>query len=239
MPSPNIDSPWFNADGSLMRVGYYHQATFTIRYKSFGRVRFLPDGHIATYKDEWKRYVRWSTDPGAETLSADGQSQLKFDEGADNDPKGKVFPAPITTLLGKCAFSAIVFNLPHEYISSDPDFLSPDRVTARLGTLNSVNFLGSKPGTLLLMAAKFEEVPFPVAPDDPYDPITGWDVTFVWDYFDPPKGVPASDKFGHRLYPYRKDGKWYYCLRDDGASEMLPMTDHFGLLAHVFDGAVP
>ncbi len=241
---PNVDSNWYTPDGNLMRTTSYLQAVATVRYRSFGRVRWLFDTSIVDYTDEWKRYTKTINDVRTEVLSADGTSLLKFKEGEPGPPagidhKGIPIPAPISELLAKSSFGVTAYDLPHEYVSTSPDYLAPARTTARLGTLNSEWIFDSPPGTLLLIGAKFEEVLFPVAPDDPDDCITGWTVTWMWEYFNPTKGVPGSQYYGHRLFPWRKSGLWFYCEREDTGKGMLPLTDHLGLMAHVNDPAVP
>jgi len=236
---PNIDTPWLDWLGNPVRTGNYREAVLTLSFRSFGRVAFSDDSRIETYRDEWKRYVKWSVDPQTEVLSADGASQLKFAEGEPETAGASggpvIFPVPIAEVLAKAAYSATIFNLPFDYLSSSTQFLYPKMILQRLGTINSESFCGHPTGTLLLSAAKIEEVLFPIAPDLPDYPSTGYTVTLMFEQFDPPKGVTGSEYRGHRVFPWRKDGKWYYCTRQGSSREMLPMTDFHKILKNAND----
>ena len=239
-----------------------------MKYKSWGRVRFLPDSDIRDYTDEYKRYCSFDTDPSMESLQADGSSQLMFAEHntpittppsiAADDPFGKAFPAPIAELMGKTALTITWLQVPHNYLSTDPDILLLDKwlgkyssgntpnnysewkFPPRLGTVNSDFFLGYYPGTLLLRAVKAVPILFPVTTADPYDLATGWNLMGVWEHFDPLKGTtygPASPYRGHRIFPYARTGYWYYATRDGTVTgrEMLPLTDHWKVFQNVND----
>jgi hypothetical protein len=209
-----IESPFEGSDGETMWYAGYNKALLSVKYKSWGRVRFLPDSDIGDYRDEYKRYCDMYTEPSMESLQADGSSQLKFAEhctpaqgiGSENDPYGKPFPAPIAELMGKTALSIRIFQCPMNYISTDPDILlldkwlgrptltdDPDDPTTwkyppRLGTINSEPFLGFRTGEVLLRAVKADPILFPVTTADPYDLATGFNLTGVWEYFAPHKG---------------------------------------------------
>ncbi len=259
----------------------------TIMYRSFGRMRFLPDSDISDYKDEYKRYVLFSTEPSVEALTADGSSQLSFREGGGgtgptaqpnpNSTPPTAFPAPIAELMGKVALTMRWMEVPHNYLSTDPDINLLDKIIGKystgdtpsnyadwkyppiLGTVNKDYFLGFYPGTLLLRAVKVEEMMYPVTTADPFDVAGGYNVTFVWEHFDPIKGiaysvdpanptgapvsppVPAaidqnySPYRGHRIFPWRQDGLWYYATRENNSKELLPLTDHWNVFQSVLD----
>ncbi len=265
-----IESPFLGTDDEPMYTAGYEQAWLTVKFKSWGRVRFLPDSDIgADYLSEYKRYCTFDTDPSMESLQADGSSQLKFAEHntpiiappstAADDPFGKAFPAPIAELMGKTALTLTWLQVPHNYLSTDPDILLLDKwlgkfsigdtpnnyatwkYPPRLGTVNSDAFLSFAPGTLLLRAVKATPILYPVTTADPYDLAVGWNVQGVWEYFDPLKGAtynPVSSPWrGHRIFPYARSGYWYYATRDGTATgrELLPLTEHWKVFQNVSD----
>ena len=272
-PKPNMDnpknetyieSPFEGTKDETLYYGGYQQAILTVKYKSFGRIRFLPDDDIDSYLDEYKRYTSFDTDPSIESLQADGSSQLKFAEGTAGDPNGKAFPAPVAELMGKTALTLTWLQVPHNYLSTDPDILILDRwlgkfstgdtpgnydtwkYPPRLGTVNKDFFLGFYPGTLLLRAVKATPILFPVTPASLSDLAVGWNIQGVWEHFDPVKGVayqpdPLKPNYspyrGHRTFPWRKDGLWYYAQRADTGKEMLPLVNHWPVFSNVSDPA--
>lgn len=260
-------SPFTDLNGDDMFFAAYQQALCTVRYRSWGRMRFLTDDQISDYGDEWKRWSTWSTDTNVEALTADGSSQLLFRQGrnAETDPGmgpiigSTAFPAPIAEILAKAALTLTILELPHNYISSDPDLLYPKKTIGlpsssdpsggspvapcRLGTLNKLAFLGFQPGELLMTAFKAEPMLFPVTTSDPDGyPATGWNATWVWEYFEPSKPyIPSSPSdriYGHRLFPWRRDGLWYHATREDTNADMIPMTDHWGIFSHQADPSI-
>lgn len=262
-----IESPFEASDGEVMYYGGYNKALLTVKYKSWGRVRFLPDSDIDGYLDEYKRYCSFDTEPSIESLQADGSSQLKFREhdasgviGGPNDPFGKAFPAPIAELMGKTALTISWLQVPHNYLSTDPDILILDRILGkfsdgdtvenystwkyppRIGTVNADFFLGYYPGTLLLRAVKAVPVLYPVTTADPFDLATGWNLQMVWEHFDPIKGADYGPKKrglspyrGHRIFPYARSGYWYYATRAENGREMLPLVNHWPVFSSVLD----
>lgn len=218
---PYLESPFEASDGSTMYYASYNKALLTVKYKSWGRIRFLPDSDIDSYLDEYKRYCSFDSEPSMESLQADGSSQLVFREGGGaNQPTPAVgtpptlpysaFPAPIAELMGKTALTVTWLQVPHNYLSTDPDILLLDRFLGkyslgatpdnyatwkyppRIGTVNKDFFLGFYPGTLLLRAVKATSILYPVTCADPYDNATGWNLQMVWEHFDPVKGIAYS-----------------------------------------------
>jgi hypothetical protein len=237
---PYLESPFDDARGEPMRYGGYEKAVMTVRYKSFGRMRFLPDEDVADYTDEWKRNTRWTSDPAIQSLTAEGSSMLKFREGGgDPHPTADAspFPAPVAELMARAALSMRWERVPGEYVSADPFVFFPTKILSLLGTVNDDAFLGFYKGTMLLTAVKAEEVLFPVTTADAYDVAGGYDLTLVWEWFDPEKGVPASEYRGHRVFPWRKTGKWYWATRENSADELLPLADHLRVFQHWDDPA--
>lgn len=152
--------------------------------------------------------------------------------------------------------------VPIEYVSSDSIVPVFDKILPRLGTLNAGPFLGFRPGELLLMSVKAEEMVYPVTASDPTNlPLTGFTLSLVWELFRPKKGVPASPTppspppgapppivnepypyYGHRLFPWAggtsgSNGLYYYCVRSDTQSEYLRLTDHWAVFSHQADPA--
>jgi len=243
--SPFDTSPFAGPGGSILYNARYEKAITSIRYRSFGRMRFLEDADIEDYRDEYKRWCTVSTDPQSEVLSADNAAQLVFNEGGgDPHPTAgtTMFPAPLAELLARVKLALTWHLVPHDYISNDRDFLYPNKIVDRLGKVNAEGMLGYRAGTLLLLAVKFEEALFPVMPADETNPLTGWNVTFMFDAFDPPKGVAnepsgTSPYFGHNLMPWRKTGKFYFCERLDNSSTLIPTTDMMKIFQHQADSS--
>lgn len=234
---PYQQSPFAGLNSETLWYADYQYAVMTVRFKSFGRMRFLQDSYIDDYTDEWKRMTRWAASPAVEALQADGIAQLKFAEGT---PDGLMFPAPLAALLSKIGMQLKWYGVPSEYVSSDPFVFFPDKIINILGTINDDDFLGFEKGTMLLKAVSAEETLFPVYPNDSFDVIGGYDITLYWEFFDPPKGVAdsppgTSPYFGHRIYPYRLDRKFYYCKLQNDTDELLPLKDHYTVFQHVSD----
>jgi len=246
---PYLVSPFTGPDGRQLYTASYQKAILTVRFKNFGRMRFLGDAAVesaaaevgvAPYRKEYLRFVRYNMEPAVEELSADGSSQLRFAEGPSPPlgPLSAAFTAPIAELLAKATLSVQCLNVPHEYVSSDSDILVPDKVLACLGKWNTRSFLGFPAGKIMLMALKAEEVLFPIATADEDVPATGWNLTFVFHHFDPPKGAVTTDKFGHRLFPWSRSGKWFWATRASG-DDFYPGADLYKVFQHVLDPSTP
>jgi hypothetical protein len=246
-----VESEFEGPEGETLYYGGYSHSLITVRYKSFGRMRFLADEEIGDYTDEWKRNFRYVADAQLDQLTADGAPNFAFAEGAPatTGPDGKPipFPVPLATPLPKATFTLSWYHLPHDYISDDPVILNPVKFLKCLGKVNSDSFLGFSPGVLaMLEAPKFEEVLFPLIPDDPTDtPFTGWNVHIKISYFDPPRGVPTSSHRGHNLMPFRgtgvpgdtSAGKFYYATRtgDPADEPLLEAVPFWAMLSHAKD----
>lgn len=279
------DDTYFDENGDIVQIenpsamyyADYQKTLMTVQYKSFGRMKFLPDEYVDSYTDEWKRYTTWNAEPSVEALSADGASQLVFREGQSSEKAANsnkepwvdhtAFPAPIAELMGKVALVLNWFQVPHNYLSTDPDVLLLDKIVGRpllgdtpttlsnwrfapvLGTLNSQAFLGFWPGTLLLRAVKVEEILYPVTTADAYEIAGGYNLQFVWEYFNPVKGkafnpIPNdptnyASYLGHRIFPWRANGKWYAATRESSGDGMLPLVNHMRIFQSVMDPSAP
>lgn len=251
-PKATADEPLYQTSeftgwyGQELYRADYEKYLVTLRYKSFGRVLFLPNEEMADetvlYEAEYKRYTHITMGPAVQALTADGSSMLKFREGGvpPAGPEGTAFPAPIAELMAKSNLTVKWLSVPHEYLTTNRFYLKPDKIIERLGGLNDGTFIGFAKGTCLLLAAQFDPILYPVTPADPYKPLTGWDVTLSFEHFDPTKGVadspPGTSEYrGHRLFPWRVDGQWYFANRENDTDELLPLVAMEKLFQHVSD----
>ncbi len=237
-PEVNPDGTFVTKTQSLFDpdqyFGSYQQRLVTIRFKSFGRMRFFADSSVGEgYVQEYLRWTMLRGEPAIETLNVDGY-QLTFSEttGPPNGPviytgpgtKATPFPCPIPELFPKCTFALKWFAVPHEYLSSDPEIFRPTKILSMLGYVNSADFLGAKfkTHTMLLTSVTFDETLYPVTPANPLIPVTGYDVTFML-LENPKESAVAMSSFrGHRVYPWRANGKWYHAVRPPSGNEFLP-----------------
>lgn len=228
---PYTESP-FDPD---LYTSKFEKALVTVRFRSFGRMRFLGDDDIASSDLEWQRWTQFTTSPQIEALSSDGASQLKFAEGGP-PPTGVAFPAPVATLLAKCNFVASWLHVPHRYLSESDLILKPTKILNCVGRVNDDTAFGEfDAGTLLLQPPTFEPVLFPVVAEKAYDLMTGWNVHLPFVFFDPEKGVPGSSYRGHNLMPWRSDGKFYLATRDGTTTgrRLLAEADFGQIFTHV------
>lgn len=226
--------------GTPIKYTPFEQYLLTVKFKSFGRTLFLPDEEMEGYDPphayEWLRWTEITIGPQVQALTADGSSNLVFREGGGGTAptaNTTAFPAPIAELLAKCAFTVKWMQVPHEWVSDNQYYLFPSKVISCLGRVNDADFIGHPKGTILCTGAAFEPVLYPVAPADPSDPATGWDITFIFEQYDPEKGVGASEYRGHRVFPWRVDGKHYYATRSDNTRELLPLVDMYTLFENI------
>jgi hypothetical protein len=237
-----LTSPFQDYLGEDLKYASYESYVLTLKFKSYGLTRFLSDeemdGYDPPYAYEWLRWSSFEVGPAVQALTADGSSQLIFREGGgDPHPVAgtDAFPAPLAELLAKASLTVKWMGVPHDWISDNEYYLFPSKVISLLGHVNDADLFGNPTGTMLFTAATFEPTLFPVAPADPSQPLVGWDVTFVFEQYDPPKGVEASAYRGHRVFPWRKTGKHYYCSRENAADELLPLGSLYKLFQHVLD----
>jgi hypothetical protein len=228
-------SPFVGADGGDMWYTTYQLALVTLKFKSFGRMRFTLDDDVFDYSQEIERYTRTFSDSAVQTLSVDGRSMLKFAEGPLLNPRALPFPAPVAQLLAKVSLRVLWAQVPHDYVSADANFLLASKLIERLGTVNNAAYMGNPKGTLLFTSFQAEEMLFPVLAFLPTTGfLTGWNITLCFEQFDPPKGVPDSEYRGHRIFPYSIGQKWFFANRSDD-TELFPLTDYNKLTQHVLD----
>jgi hypothetical protein len=217
----------------------YEYALATVMYRPF-RERFFDDFEISTNADEWQRNTILTFNPGVQSLSADGVSQLIFAEspgGAGEPTAGTTaFPAPVAELLNKCDLMVDWNALPWDYVSSDPDLFYPDKILACLGCVNTDMFLGLfEAGTVILNTVEHTPFLWPVASELTSYPLWGVHVRLGLQFFDPEKGVSGSSYRGHNLMPWRRNGKFYYATRDGttGGRPLLRTTSFANIFKHV------
>lgn len=237
---PYEEAPFVGAFGESLYYGKYQKSVCTIRYKSWGRVRFLPDSQITTYQDEWKRWTNTSTEPQLDILQTNGVANMKY---ADGPGAGKVFEVPLPTYMSKMKLVIDWLNVPFDYLSDDPDLLNPRQFLKCMGRVNDDLFLGKyQPGTVaMLEAPTFVPTLYPVQSDSPDEfPFTGYDVRIVLSIFEPPTEFLLDENQGHNLLPWFNtssgssgaDTFWYYGTRNgqlDGQPLLpyVPFNDMF------------
>jgi hypothetical protein len=230
------------------KVAYYETAVCTVRYRNF-RCRFFDDADISTAADEWMRWAYLDLEPKVEALQVTGGlSQLKFAEGGGANqptPAATVFGAPLAAMLSKTGFSLVWLDVPWEYLSDNSLIFRPTKILSRVGTVNSTPLIGDlfDAGTMLLQPPQFAEKRYPVASDNNPEPLRSVTVRLNWEFFDPEKGVAASEYRGHNLMPWSGDGttpgdgKFYLATRDGLTTgrQLVRSTDHNEVFKHVFD----
>lgn len=224
-------------DDSLLYADYEY-TQIVVRYCSFGRMGFYSDIEMAegNYQEYW-RNITVDTDPQVETVNSDGY-QLKFIEGS---PSGTPFPCQMPELYPKANVKIKWWFVPHSYVSDHPFFLQPTKIMNLLGCVNSAPFFkypspstdGAWPTySMLLLSATFEEALWPVAPADVNQPLTGYHITFELLHAPRVSAVVASTYRGHRVFPWRTDGKFYGAARETG-QPFLKEADINAVFDHV------
>lgn len=227
---PKIESPFYPG----RYTGDYQKVVATVSFRSF-RMKFLSDDEIESNAKEYKRNTFFDIEPRIQTLSADGVSQMHFDETGPGGPTiGEPFKAPLAALQSMTGFVINWLSVPWGYLSSDTDYFYPTKVLNCVGKLNSEIFLGNLfPGTCLMQPPVFTVKPFPVASDDPRVPLYAVDLQIPFDYYDPPNGDSGSGFYGHTLLPWRGTNDSYHAVREDNVSEVLPSTDFNAIWEYV------
>lgn len=205
----------------------YAKSLLTVRFKSFGRTRFLPDDDPTVVLYEQYRYTTVLPTPAIKTLQRQGGSILKFAEGtpASAGPGSTpiTFQADLPELVPEANLIVRWYGVPHEFVSSDASFLFPTKILNLLGCVNSSAFYSTSfaTGTCLLMSATFADTLFPVVTTDPNDPATGYDIEFGVLY-NPRTSSAGTSKAGHQLFPWWAQGEasggpyWANATRADG-----------------------
>lgn len=225
--SPYVESPFAVGNYS----SNYEWVLATVKYRAF-RHKFLNDGDVPTAQEEYKRNCTFTSAGRVEVLSADGASQLKFAEtsaagggilaGPNIAGAGTAFPAPIGILLPKLQLNVEWTGVPNDYLSSNANVFIPTKILTCLGKVNSTAFLGFPAGTLLMQPFEYTEFTWPVASDTAnqsvYELLRGVNIRLSVDYFDPTPGAAVPVTRGHRLMPWRLNGRFYLATYDGAAS---------------------
>jgi len=232
-----IESPFEDGDGNAIFYMGYQKAVVIVRYRSFGRMKFLPDEDIEDFEEEWTRWTQFRTEPSLELLQVSGVSNIKYAEGP---LAGKPFPVPLAQPIPKMKLIITWMNVPFEYISDDADVLNPVKFLACVGKVNSDTFLDKyEPGTVAIYEPPvFEPTLYPVVSTDPDNyPLAGFDIRITVSIFDPPKGEPDSDFHGHNLLPHPDNGLFYLGTRDGttAGATLLPAVPFMKMFQHVLD----
>lgn len=213
-------------------TGNYESCLCTVRYKSWGRVRFLKDEEAVDGDGEPAEYLRnvdFTTEAISEALTQEGTgSGLTWVDGpngptpratpsdpdgnAGNEPAGWPIPAPTVELLTKTKLVMRWLAVPHEYVSRYAFILKPEKFLRCQNTVNSKYLFGVfPPGTARMLPAKFDPVQYAVVPADPRFPLGGYNVTVEWEIFDPPLGYQDDSPLAYRgwnnfIYRGKGDG---------------------------------
>jgi hypothetical protein len=208
----------------------YNKIFFTTKYKKlkleidfseFVGVVFAsntqPDFRPEFFDKEFKRYTQSTFDYNLEILQMDNAASLVFDAGP---AKEQAFPTPVGIMLPQAKLKLRWMWVPHDFISDKPleygKTLYNETIQSMLGHVNSKEFLGFKPGTLLFSAWKTEPIVIPVADAETNAVVMklAWNIEFEFSYLN----VEAADTYrgakewairGHNTFPYRGDGKFY------------------------------
>lgn len=237
--NPN-NEPWVDAatvgipnqEGPLTRTSNYEKAFATVRfsqlpYPVLSDEEFQDDPFLQG-QDSTGAYngiplevhrnciIYDGVEPSFNLLQADGEvGMLKWAEtgvgGPPSQPTlGTKFPAPLGVPQCKVAFSIKWVDVPDAYIFGTE--YVPNKIVGGLGRVNENYFLGFVPGVLWLSAVRFERFTPPLWATSM--PAISWNVSMIFEFFDPEKGVPASSYRGHNLMPFSGSLGYYYCTRD-------------------------
>lgn len=191
----------------------------------------LPDTNKEVVdKGESRRFTDRFWKPTVQTISREGMGWA-FSAGR---PNGKQFTGNLGARLGKAYLQRTWYQLPEDAVYDEnglPDHLlfddtDPNNPQSRLCTVNASDFQGMPAYTLLLQNFEItpRPLPFPLTfppilanlPFAEYYPLQ-YDVTFYFEYFDPPRGwanpdpddTTLIDERGHNLAPWPADNRWY------------------------------
>lgn len=258
MQAYGVHLQYFKPDGTELKINAFDPALsfdFANYVKTMATIKFrqLPwewkaDNEV-TYEFERMTYDP-SRQGNLEILSQAAGQQLIFAETSPavgpikaGPPANTQFPTEIGLPIYKENFNFKWMYVPKDYVMSStvvgsggyflPGYVAK-KITPRLGTLNSVEFLGFPVGTLLLAGVEWERFLWPVRSidDAPY----GYNITFQFQAFDPTKGVSSSFR-GHNLMPWRDNGRFYYATYDGTTTgtPFLQSTDFRKLFSYVDD----
>jgi len=225
----NLKIDPIDPDYSFPYAGY-KWAEATIRFKQ--QPWSFKEDYEVTPATEYNRYCY---DPerssSLEILSQQGVF-LKYAEGPSS---GSASKAELANQIYKESFMYKWMHVPRDWIlSGDTGNVGyqAKKITPRIGTVNDAEFLGFKAGTLLLQGVQFERFLWPLRTVG--DSAYGYNVTFQFSAFDPPKGV-VSSYYGHNLQPRPEDKNWYYATDTGGVggAPLIGTSDFTKLFEYV------
>ncbi len=165
----------------------------------------LADKDIVTEAD---RYLDKFWHPNVQMLSREGQS-FTYAEG-NTPPQGKAFPGSVGQKLGHMKLKRTWHQIPQEGIYDTNGM--PTLLAGFLGFVSNSTFLGMPTGTALCDAIEITpmalQLPAELMGIDSKYTQNQFDVSFNFDYFDPPLGPTATTR-GHNTMPWAGDGLWY------------------------------
>lgn len=182
-------------------------------------------------RQEWMRYTDRFWTPSIQILSREGM-QYKFVEGAAGSPLNRAFPGSVGQKLSKVGLKRTWYQIPEKAVYNSAGFPANliyslgDTTIQLLGCVNNASFFGCAAGTLLYTAV--EITPRPLHLPAFLMDIQGesvqlqYDVTFHYEYFDPPIGGGGATTHGHNCMPYAKDGLWYKVASQVGGTLPFP-----------------
>lgn len=251
-----FDYSYFWNTPDKLRSTRYQVALCTVGYKAL-KYRTLPDSQITDPSFEWCRNCFIGSKAKLDILSADGVGQLIFAEGnAGPGPvnpgpgpiAGKTpFPAPIPVRLPKGDYVIEWYSLPFDYLSSDPDVFTPDKIIACMGCVNSLDFVVGDAkavfptGTALCKGYSYDVFPWPVAAANPGEVLLGVNIKIEIERFDPPLGATSPIVRGHNDMPWRgqtgdtSGGKSFLATRGGLTTDprLLPDIDFNSMFSNV------
>ncbi|AMV24601.1 hypothetical protein VT84_09410 [Gemmata sp. SH-PL17] len=209
----------------------YQYAKITARFTPLVHNLFQDD-QIDRLAQEWKRNVWVDVEPRIEFLSLDGFT-LKFAEGESNappvsNPKGTDYPAPFGQILVKPDIVLHWGAVPSDFVlKTDTDL--PKNILDGMGKVNRDEFRGYPAGTLLLLGAKLNRVPWALAMGT--ESAYVYNIELLMNYFNPTKGKASgfniTTNLGHNNMPWRgpspvvagdtNSGKWFLATRTGGS----------------------
>lgn len=193
----------------------------------------LSDDQI-TEGQEYRRYLDRYWQTSIQMLSREG-SAFKWAEGNLNTdtpagPRPGFFKGSVGQKLAHHKIKRTWYQLPEQAIYDANGF--PAILARYAGCVNSIDFLGFPAGTLLMEPADITPQPLQLPPELMQLFSEGvqlqCNVTFNFDYFDPPLGTGATTR-GHNTMPWSGDGKWYKVTSQIGNYTPFVTKDFYSL----------
>ncbi len=240
---PHKTSQITGAEGLIKRYATYGQCWMNVRFSQ--RPYFLyedDDPDFIALGSELHRYVERTEEPSLEVLMSDSGGVMFWAEtGTDGPTIGNAFPGQIGELIQKKTINLLWREVPI-WFTHDADG-NPSKIESCVGRVNSVDFLGYAPGTLLFQPPKFDKRMYPYFSDD--GRAFYHNILIQFSHFDPTPGASSPLARGHQLMPWRGGSSeagtfgsgpgWYTATRGNSTSEKLYLreADFFEAFEHV------